>query len=145
MSVAVDPKVVHLDTSKMELAAEAQKAEQFLKETIVVSINNETYEFRIPSVRDRMKIDSYAAKLRRDNDPDGAGLVYGYTPVSLMYFDNIASFMILLKSTSAKWVYTPDDVGKPIMNIDKWAEDAPVMEVMEQFSKELIKFRERGN
>lgn len=121
---------------------ETAKAEQFFKEEIVVMHGKAEYTFKIPTVKDRMKISGMAAKFRRDNDPDGNGLIYGYDPLAIMYGNSVAMFVTLLIQTSARWVYTPDEIGKPQINMDKWPDDAPVQEVIELFNTKLVEFRE---
>jgi hypothetical protein len=113
-----------------------------LKDVINVSVNGNTFSFRIPSVKDKLKISALAAKLRRDNDPDGTGFAYGYDVMSMMFFDSIATFMTLYKDSDAPWVFTPNpEDNKPEMNLDKWPNDAPIVEVIEQFNTELATFR----
>jgi hypothetical protein len=113
-----------------------------LKDTIVVSHEGLEYEFHIPSVSDRVKIYARAAKIRKDADPDGMGLAYGYNFLDTAYIDNLAQFLVLIKTSSAPWVFTPDATGKPVLNPDKWPSDAPIVEVIEKFTEELEKFRE---
>jgi hypothetical protein len=116
-----------------------------LKDSIVVSHDGHEYEFKIPSVRDRTKIYAVAAKLRKDADPDGMGLAYSYNFMDTAYMESIAQFLVLIKTSSAPWVYTTDKTGKPILDIDKWPSDVPIVEVMEKFADELTKFREGGD
>ena len=49
--------------------------------------------------------------------------------------------MVLLKSTTAAWVYSTDASGKPAIDLDKWPDSVPIMEVVSQFNDELDKFR----
>jgi len=111
-----------------------------LHDTITVTHGNETFVFRIPSLKDRMKISSLAAKLRRETDPDGMGLAMGYDAGSSMLFEAVASFMTLVKEAPPRWL-KPDAAGNPIIDLDNMTEDTPVMEVMNQFYIELDKFR----
>lgn len=118
-----------------------------LKNTVTVTAGGFHFTLRIPSMKDRMKISSMAAKLRRDNDPDGTGFAYGYDIMSMQLFDQVATFIVLYKDSDCPWVLTPspEDASKPVMDTDKWPENAPIAEVIEQFNIELDKFRKAGH
>src|SRR5208282_2773545 len=102
------------------------------------------YTFKVPSIKDRMDIQGKAALIRKQSDPEGTGFSLGYDPSTVMLSDKIATFMVLLKDTSAPWVYSPDVVGKPVIDIDKWPDNVPILEVVDQFNVELAKFRGTG-
>lgn len=118
--------------------------ENFFKQTITVIYDGETYEFRVPSVADRIAMDGKAAKLRRDGDPDSMGLVYGYDPISLSYTMSLAKFSTLIKA-GPPWVFTPDKDGKPIVDISKWPDNVPIEEVVNELDKQLDEFRASWN
>lgn len=121
------------------------KVESVLQNLLTITYDNETYKFKIPSIQDRININGIAAKIRKDSDPEGNGIALGYDPSSVLLTDKIATFMHLMKETSAKWVYTPGDSGKPIMNMANWSDDVPILEVIDQFNIELDKFRKGGD
>ena len=115
--------------------------ETALKNEIIIEKDGETYTFKVPSIKDRIKIAATGADLRKESDPKGNGITLGYDPSAVLFTDTIATFMVLLKSTSAKWVYSPDAAGKPVIDLDKWPDSVPIMEVVSQFNDELDKFR----
>jgi hypothetical protein len=121
--------------------ANTQAAVTALKQKITIRFNNNEYVFKMPTFFDRIKISGTAAKLRKEGDPDGTGFSLGYDPSAVMLTEKIATFMELLDSTTAAWVYYPDEHGKPGMDVRQWPDDAPVMEVVDQFNEELAKFR----
>jgi len=116
-------------------------AEQIIKSEITVKVGEEEFTFKIPSMQDRIKISAYAVKLRRDADPDGNVTALGYDPSVVTQTEYLATFIKLIKSSTAKWVYSPDAHGQPSINLDNWPDTAPVMEVVDQFNKELATFR----
>lgn len=118
--------------------------DNFFKQSITVNYNGEQFEFRIPSMKDKITIDGVAAKLRRDGDPDGIGLVYGYDPMALGFTIALAKFSTLIKG-GPPWVYTPDKDGKPIIDINKWPDNTPIEEVVAELDKQLDEFRENWN
>lgn len=124
---------------------ETDNLETALKNEITIEHSGETYVFKIPSIKDRIKIAGVGADLRKEADPKGNGITLGYDPTTVMFTDTVALFMVLLKSTSAKWVYGKDASNNPKIDLDAWPDDVPFMEVVSQFNDELEKFRTKGN
>lgn len=120
---------------------QAQAANIALRNELTINHNNQQYVFKIPTIGDRILIAGRAAKLRKESDPEGTGISLGYDPSAVMLTEKIATFMVLLNSTSSPWVYYPDEHGKPAMDVNKWPDDCPIMEVVDQFNDELAKFR----
>lgn len=121
-----------------------ENLEKFFQQVITVHYNGDTYEFKVPSVSDKVNIASSAAKLRRDGDPDGIGVAYGYDPMSLLYIQKLATFKVLIKA-GPPWIFSPDKDKKPVVDIEKLPDDFPIEEVMDQFDKELELFRASWN
>lgn len=119
--------------------------ENILQNELTVTYGPDTYVFKIPSIKDRLSIAAHAAKLRKDSDPEGNGIALGYDPSAVILSDKLATFIVLLKNTSAKWVYAPAENGKPQIDIENWSDDVPVMEVIDQFNNELEIFRNNRN
>lgn len=115
--------------------------ENILQSKLTIKHGNYNYVFKIPSIKDRLGITARAAKLRQESDTEGNGIALGYDPSAVIISEKLAKFLTLLQETDAPWVYTPDAAGKPSMSIDNWADDVPVMEVVDQFEVELDKFR----
>jgi hypothetical protein len=124
---------------------EGNTLETALKNQIEVMYENQSYTFKIPSIKDRIRIAGVAADLRKSADPQGNGITLGYDPTTVLFTDTVATLMVLLITTSAPWVYTIGLDGKPTIDLDKWPDTVPVMEVIDQFNKELDKFRATGN
>ena len=120
-------------------------AETIIKDELTVKVGDHEYTFKIPSIKDRLQIAAYAVKLRRDADPDGQVIALGYDPSIVAYTEVLATFMTLIKSSDAPWVYSPDNNGQPSLNIDKWPDNVPVMEVVDKFNQELATFRNPTN
>jgi hypothetical protein len=117
------------------------KTPSVLQDSLIVSYNNESFVFKIPSIKDRMRISSYAAKLRRETDPDGLGLAMGYDAGSSVMFEAVAGLICLIKEAPPRWM-KPSSNGTPAIDLDSLGEDMPVMEVMNQFYLELDRFRQ---
>jgi hypothetical protein len=120
---------------------ETNNLETALKNEITIEHGGETYVFKVPSIKDRIDIAATGADLRKKADPERNGITLGYDPGAVLFTDTIATFMVLLKSTSAKWVYAGDTSNNPKVDLDKWPDNVPVMEVVNQFNEELEKFR----
>ena len=117
------------------------EANQIIQSELTIKLGEDEFTFKIPSMQDRIKIAAYAVKLRRDADPDGNVTALGYDPSVVTQTEYLATFIKLVKTSTAKWVYSPDANGQPSINLDKWPDNAPFMEVVDQFNKELDAFR----
>ena len=117
------------------------EADAIIKSELTVKIGEDEFTFRIPSMKDRLEISAYAIKLRRDADPDGNVTALGYDPSMVNQTEYLATFIKLIKNSTARWVYSPDVAGQPSINLDKWPDDVPVMEVVNKFNEELDSFR----
>lgn len=124
--------------------AESNNVETVLQKQLTITYGGDEFIFRIPSMKDRMRIYAEAAKLRADSAADGNGISLGFDPNATSISNQIATFTVLLASTSAKWVYTPGPTGAHI-DLERWPDDAPVAEVIDQFYNELETFRKKGN
>jgi len=121
--------------------SETTNLETALKNEITITNGGETYVFKVPSIKDRIKIAATGAELRRESDPKGNGITLGYDPSAVMFTDTLAIFIVLLKSSTALWIYSKDGANNPVMDLDKWPDNVPIMEVVSQFNDELEKFR----
>lgn len=119
--------------------------EAVIKDELTVKVGDYEYTFKIPSVKDRLKIAAAAVRYRSDANADGQVVALGYDPSIVGYTEVLATFTTLIKATDAPWVYTPDVNGQPGINIDKWPDNAPFMEVIDQFNKELDTFRKTAS
>jgi hypothetical protein len=116
-------------------------AEAVIKDELTVKVGDHEYTFKIPSVRDRLRIAARAVQLRSESNPQGQVVSLGYDPSIVGYTEILATFTTLIKATDAPWVYSPDANGQPTIDIDKWPDNVPFMEVVDQFNKELDAFR----
>ena|SRR5579872_592503 len=123
------------------MSDETTMPEAALTNKLRVVYNNEEFLFRIPSMSDKLKILGIAAALRGESDPNGNGIALGYDLTAIMITEKLATFKHLLDSTSAKWVYAPNDKGQFVIDFSKWPDDAPFSEVIDEFNKELANFR----
>lgn len=105
----------------------------------------EEFCFKIPSVADRIAIETLAGRLRQQADPQGNGSPFAQHPAAVVYVENVATFQTLLKKTSAKWAGVPDEKGRPVLDWTKIPDDAPVSPVINQFNEELDTFRANRN
>lgn len=123
---------------------------KILQKSLTVHYDGHEYTFRLPSFRDRLEISQLSTALQQKflpkdpNDTD-VGLMMMPDFANATLFDAYATFKHLLTGTSATWVYVPGTDVKPTMDIDSWPSDAPVMEVVGEFYKELAKFRAGGS
>ena len=119
------------------------------KDSIDVPYEGHTYTFRIPNLKDKNQIKSKAGALRRESDPDYGGQAWNYSFTDMQWFEDLATFMLLLKASDASWVYSPDSTPgpgrKPVINLENIPDNAPIEEVVDKFREELVKFREGRN
>ena len=116
--------------------------EKVLKRELKIVHGGEEYTFKIPSVKDRLKILGKAVELRQEV---GGSVATGYDPNLVISTETLATFLTLVQGSSAKWVYSPGHDNKPVMDLDQWPDNVPVAEVVDQFQKELDTFRAAGN
>lgn len=87
------------------------------KNEIMVSEGTDTFTFRIPSLRDEGRISSTAQALILQDSPDAMVKEDMLDDVGRLTYRTLATFKVLLKSSSAKWAYIDDPVTKgPIPN-----------------------------
>ena len=99
-----------------------------------------TYIFKIPGVRDEAKIGSYARFLRVQDDPNGVGAAEGLDFNSFFTYQALATFAVLLRKASVTWPFSPDKTGKPVVDVNQFPDDAPVLEVYEGYLDALARF-----
>lgn len=121
------------------------EADAIIKSELTVKVGEDEFTLKIPSMKDRLEISAYAIKLRKDADPDGNVTALGYDPSMVNQTEYLATFIKLIKNSTAKWVYSPDISGQPSINIEKWPDNVPVMEVVNQFNEELDSFRKTAS
>lgn len=121
---------------------------KILQKTLTVKYDGNEYEFKIPSFKDRLEITQLSQSLQSKYSPrdvdDMGGMMFPDLATGAL-FDAYAAFKHLLVRTSATWVFGPDANAKPTMDIGEWPSDAPVMEVVGEFYKELATFRKGGD
>ena len=109
---------------------------------LTVTVKSQTYIFKIPSIRDESRIGSYARYLRAQDDPAGVGAAEGLDFSTYFGYQALATVKILLLKASTDWPFSPDKSGKPIIDVDKFPDDAPILEVYEGYLDALSTFRE---
>lgn len=118
--------------------------ETILAKELTIEFQGDSFQFKIPSMWDQLRIMGIAAQLRKEADPDNNGITLGYDPTVTYVTTQLATFKHLVQASSAKWVYSPDNKGQLIMDITKWPDDAPFADVVEVFNAELARFRGKG-
>ena len=108
---------------------------------ITVSVLGETYQFKIPSFRDEARIGSIARFLRAQDDPEHVGSADGLDFNTFFKYEALATFPVLLQRASVDWPFSAGKDGKPVVDIDKFPDEAPIMEVYEAYLDALAMFR----
>lgn len=116
-----------------------------LQEEITVTHDGETYVFKLPSVRDDAKVGSYARYLRAQDDPEGIGSADGLDFNSFYIYQALATFHVLLRRATVDWPFSPSEKGLPVVDVNKFPESAPVMEVYDSYLKAVSEFRGKTN
>jgi hypothetical protein len=108
---------------------------------LTVSVAGETYQFKMPSVRDDARIGSIARFIRAQDDPEHIGSADGLDFNTFIAYQAFATFQVLLLRATTDWPFTAGPDGKPVINPDKFPDEAPVMEVYEGYLDALATFR----
>lgn len=121
-----------------------------LTNTITVRVEDEDFEFRIPSPMDVAKIGSVAAGIRRKFDPEGIGYEDGLDINTIILVRAMATMEVLLEKSTAKWAFseTKDARGQVSVAVDssKFPPTATGMlyEIYNKFQEEVTRFLGRG-
>lgn len=120
------------------------ETDKLLKQTIEIRHNGETYEFRIPSFMDEIKLGLQARRIRRQLDPEGDGSADGLDFATSMLVRSAAVFELLLQSATAKWPYSTGEHGEPVVDITKWPDDKmeEATAIGLAFETDLTRFRQ---
>ena len=118
-----------------------EQSNPLTQQELTVSVLGETYQFKIPSFRDEARIGSLARFLRAQDDPEHVGSADGLDFNTFFKYEALATFPILLQRSTATWPYSAGKDGKPIVDVDQFPNDAPIMEVYEAYLDALAMFR----
>lgn len=120
-----------------------------LKETLDVTVNGETYTFRIPSYKDELRIGMRERNIRRDIDAEigsGAGSIDGLDNGTFFLMRTAAILEVLLKQSTAVWPWSKDESGAPKVDYTKWPTDKvdEAAAVGVAYNAEIARFRAGG-
>ena len=110
--------------------------------TLIVEDKGNTFTFQIPSLRDEAKISTHVQSLILQDSPDSAVKEGQLDDNAQLLYRTIATFNVLLKSSSAKWAYVESPLTKgPIINPNL---PADAVTVYVKYLGELSKFFQDG-
>lgn len=122
------------------------ETEQLLQSRLTIESNGETYEFRIPSFEDEIRLGMHARAIRRRLDPDHDGSAAGVDLTTAILVRTAAVFEVLLETATTRWPYSTGEKGQPVVDWSKWPKDkfeeASMVGML--FEEELGKFRAGG-
>lgn len=107
----------------------------------------ETFQFRIPTFHDEIKIGVGIKDLRRKLEPNWDGFEQGLDGSTMYLLRAAATFETLLEKSSAKWPFTANDTGNVLVDSAKFPPDR-VMTVQlayQGYVAALDRFRAGGN
>lgn len=118
-----------------------------LQDTIEVEHRGEKYEFRIPSLREEIKLGLHERSIRRELDPDSGGAAEGLDISTTMMVRAAAAFEVLLKSSTAKWPFSEGPAKEPVVDFRKFPTDKAeeVAAIGFAFETQLQEFRKARN
>ena len=110
--------------------------------TLSVTAQGEHFTFRIPSPFDQIALGVRERDIVRRTDPEGIAEVSGLDAQTQWLLRCLATFELLLVSTSAAWPYSKGPDGKPVVNSQAFPPQsiAVVMEVTQGFQTALDSF-----
>jgi len=117
-----------------------------LTDTLTVRVGDDDFVFRIPTPIQQIQMGIRGLALRRRFDPMGAGWETGLDDPTYMLIRGMVLLEVLLKQSSAKWVYSeaPGADGRPnvAVNIDSLPPHATpiIIQVYQGFTEALATF-----
>ena len=120
----------------------AEKA-NVLQTTLEVPYEGQTYVFRIPSPYDHIGIGARQREILRRIEPASGGDMTGLDAYTYNLLKALATFeKLLVKGTTATWVWTADAKGLPVVDSEKFPPETVliVMNVVEEMERLLDTF-----
>ena len=117
----------------------AEKA-PVLQNTLEVPYEGQTYVFKIPSPYDHIGIGARQREILRRIEPASGGDMTGLDAYTYNLLKASATFeKLLVKGTTATWVWTADAKGLPVVDSEKFPPETVllVMEVVNAFEVAL--------
>jgi hypothetical protein len=120
-------------------------AEDALRDRISIKseIDSETYDFKIPSIKEQAQLGYRSASLRRKYDPDHVGALDGIDMATHLLITGCALFEQYLLTASQEWPFSRGDDGRPVVDHEKFPDDkdAVLREMAARYDAELARFR----
>ena len=114
-----------------------------LQTTLEVPYEGQTYVFRIPSPYDHIGIGARQREILRRIEPASGGDMTGLDAYTYNLLKALATFeKLLVKGTTATWVWTADAKGLPVVDSEKFPPETVliVMNVVEEMERLLDTF-----
>ena len=114
-----------------------------LQTTLEVPYEGQTYVFRIPSPYDHIGIGARQREILRRIEPASGGDMSGLDAYTYNLLKALATFeKLLVKGTTATWVWTADAKGLPVVDSEKFPPETVllVMNVVEEMERLLDTF-----
>ena len=111
-----------------------------LQTTIEVPYEGQTYVFRIPTPYDHIGIGARQREILRRIEPASGGDMTGLDAYTYNLLKALATFeKLLVKGTTATWVWTADAKGLPVVDSEKFPPETVllVMNVVEEMERLL--------
>ncbi len=121
--------------------------DDILKDTLEVKVNGHSYEFKIPSFADEIKVGMVAKSIRRElDDTGGTGSPEGLDYGTFLMIQTAAQMQILLRKADVEWPWSPGPNGQPVVDYRKWPLDKvdEASNIGFAFQSELSRFRNGG-
>ena len=114
-----------------------------LQNTLEVPYEGQTYVFRIPTPFDHIGIGARQREILRRIEPSSGGDMTGLDAYTYNLLKALATFeKLLVKGTTATWVWTADAKGLPVVDSEKFPPETVllVMNVVEEMERLLDTF-----
>ena len=114
-----------------------------LQDTLEVPYEGQTYVFKIPSPYDHIGIGARQREILRRIEPASGGDMTGLDAYTYNLLKGLATFeKLLVKGTTATWVWTADAKGLPVVDSEKFPPETVllVMNVVEEMERLLDTF-----
>lgn len=120
-------------------------ADDHLKPTVSVKVEDEEFVFRVPSPMDKAKVGIREASIRRELDPASNGWAMGLDDETFFLIRGLALMDVLLEEANVKWPYKQEggSIRVDIHNLPVGKETV-IAEVGRQFQDALDRFHGRG-
>ena len=89
-------------------------------QTIDVKLGDDTFTFKVPTIRFDMEVSYRAAAVRRRAVPESSGFADAIDNQAFQFSRFAAMIELYLTAATVEWPWSPGADGKPVVDVDKF-------------------------